>query len=77
MFCLLCQRSQHEFTFLDSRVRNLKTLMVDLLALIKQDVKIDVPWAFIDDLHASHIILNALKNIEKGQRLQIRLNLAT
>ena len=56
-------------------MRDLETLVVDCLVAVEQDVEVDVTRTLIDDLLASHIVLNGLELIQQSYGFQLRLNL--
>ena len=61
---ILCKRSEDKLSFLDTWVRDREALVVYLFTLVKQDVKVNVPRTFIDDLRPSHVILGTLQHVK-------------
>jgi hypothetical protein len=54
---------------------DLEPLVVDLFVTIEKDIEVNVTRALIDDLLASHVVLDGLKLIQQSYRVKICLDL--
>lgn len=54
---------------------NFEPFMIDDLIIIQQDIKINVARSLVDDLFSTKSIFNALKLIQKCDRLKSSFNL--
>ena len=71
----LCQRAKYELPFWDANMWNLEPLMVYGLIIIQQNIEVDIPWAFVDQLLAAHGDFDLLQLVQQLQGLQRSLNL--
>jgi hypothetical protein len=54
---------------------DLEPLVIDLFVTIEKDIEVDVARTLIDDLLASHVVLDGLKLIQQSYRVKICLDL--
>ena len=73
---LLAQWSKHKFALEHARMWNCQAIALVLAVAIEEDVEIDVPRAFINDLLTSESTFNSLKSVQERFWFQRRFNLS-
>lgn len=72
---LLCDRPKNELSLHYPSVWHGQPFRLDHFRSVQGNVKIDIAWPFVDDLHASHAILYRLKPVEELHGLEASLDL--
>jgi hypothetical protein len=75
MACLLGERPEDEFTLGDANVRDFEALVVELDAVVQEDVEVDVAGALVYELLAAQGVFNGLEGVQELQRLEGGLDL--
>lgn len=71
----LCQWAKYKLPLWDTDMWDVEPLMIHCLILIQENIEINVPWPFLDQLPASQRDLDVLKLIQQLQGLQSGLDL--
>jgi hypothetical protein len=54
---------------------NSETIVLNLLVIVHEDIKVNVPRAFVDDLLPTHCVFDVLQLVQQMQWLQIGFDL--